>query len=493
LNRFRIFYIYIGLFAAISVLCSFILLPVAWTFLQTGDSIEKTDWAAEHAWQVHQLIEKVKKQPLTDRNAILLEYSGLLAGQFRLLGPSGAILLATRTGAAPRNFEPWPTGPKYHEWREQNTRSVLTGWPPQIMSYLQEVQSEPRYLILKANLSRNETIRDSLLVRVAIPSSISVPWSAGLRYGLAIALSLGLVFALFWVIRIVRPEERMAKYVELLKQGDLGASLPKDLHGLSSTGAAIADLSFHLRQRVAVAHEVNTVLYQFVEALPLAVMVWDGDGEMQTTNGLARRLFSFHHLEGEEQAAAIFKTPMMQKKIRQAEQDAEPVSVEVALVYPREIKVTGWVHVLKRPKEKAFITFVGHDILGAPPRLLTTDDRVEPQKFYKVWRRVNRLVKPLLKRTNKQIAVPEILPEESIAEVQHRLYWALSIVVVTFSAMRNEDELTMETEVLPHAIQVRFSAGADLRISHLLKIIIAPIGGRVSVEEEEVVLWLPRA
>ena len=64
---------------------------------------------------------------------------------------------------------------------------------------------------------------------------------------------------------------------------------------------------------------------------------------------------------------------------------------------------------------------------------------------------------------------------------------------MTFSATQNDDELVMDTEVLPHAIQIRFSGGADLRISHLLKIIIAPIGGRVSVEEEEVVLWLPRA
>ena len=106
MNRFRIFYIYIGLFAAISVLCSFILLPIAWTFLKTGDSIEKTDWAAQHAWQVHQLIEKVKKQPLTDRNAVLLKHSSLLTGQFRLLGPSGAVLLATRKGAIPHNFDP---------------------------------------------------------------------------------------------------------------------------------------------------------------------------------------------------------------------------------------------------------------------------------------------------------------------------------------------------------------------------------------------------
>ena len=55
----------------------------------------------------------------------------------------------------------------------------------------------------------------------------------------------------------------MERYVERLKQGDLGASLPKDLHGLTTTGAAIADLAFHLRQKVAVGQEINTVLYQF--------------------------------------------------------------------------------------------------------------------------------------------------------------------------------------------------------------------------------------
>ena len=99
----------------------------------------------------------------------------------------------------------------------------------------------------------------------------------------------------------------MERYVERLKQGDLGASLPwKDLHGLTTTGAAIADLAFHLRQKVAVGQEINTVLYQSVEALPLAVLVWDGEGDLQTTNGLARRLFSFHQHEGESQALEIF-------------------------------------------------------------------------------------------------------------------------------------------------------------------------------------------
>ena len=402
-------------------------------------------------------------------------------------------MVTTRRGAVPHNYEPWPSEPSVEEWIGTQNRPVISGWPPQVASYLQQKDTMPSYLILKTTVQRNETIRDTLLLRVPVPTALASPWSAGLRYGLAIALSLGLIFALYWVIRIVRPETRMERYVERLKQGDLGASLPKDLHGLTTTGAAIADLAFHLRQKVAVGQEINTVLYQFVEALPLAVLVWDGEGDLQTTNGLARRLFSFHQHEGESQALEIFQSPHIQEKIVQAEQEAEPVEVQLQLAYPREITVSGWVHVLKRPKTKAFVAFVGHDILGAPPRHLTSDDRVEPQKFYKVWRRVNRLAKPLLRRTNKQIVAPDFLPEEPIAEVQHRLYWALAIVVVTFSATQKDDELVMDTEVLPHAIQIRFSGGADLRISHLLKIIIAPIGGRVSVEEEEVVLWLPRA
>jgi PAS domain-containing protein len=481
------------LFLMFSVLCSCVLIPSAWILYENSTPIEKSDWASQHAWTLHNLQKNVSNQQVGEIKVLLLNHASTMAGQLRWVGAEKQVLLSTKQGANPHNYDTWPSIDTFHQWLLQPIKFVLPGWPSQVDSYLQTQDSQPNYVILKTVLNGSEQIRGQLLYRLQIPAQLKAPWAQSLRNGLAIALSLGFLISLLAIIGLIRPQKKLEDYIMDLQQGDLGAALPHNLQGLESLGDVIADLAVNIRQRVGVAYEASAVLQQFTDALPLAVVVWNWEGKMESANGLARRLFGFHHPEGEDQVANLLSNPEIRAKIHQAEEESEPAAVVLDLRLPQKTQVKGFVHVLKRPKEKALVVFVSYDFLAIPPRYLTSDDRVVPQKFYKLWRRVFRLAKPLLKRTQNEIILPDVLPEEMVAEVQDRLYWSLAIVLVTFAATKSGEEIAVETQIFPYAVQLRFSSSLEKRINRLLQLILEPVGGRIEMDNEEVILWLPRA
>ena len=58
----------------------------------------------------------LKKQELEARKDFLLKQATFAAGQLRFLGPSGEVMVTTRRGAVPHNYEPWPSEPSFEEW-----------------------------------------------------------------------------------------------------------------------------------------------------------------------------------------------------------------------------------------------------------------------------------------------------------------------------------------------------------------------------------------
>lgn len=486
---------HLRLFVAFSVLFSLVLLPIAWVFLEYSTPIIESNWAQNEAWVLARLQQKVDQASQSSKKELLLAQAHLIHGQVRWVGDDGGVLISTKEGAMPmQQFPAWPSQADFINWVKNHSDPVGAGYPPKVSTYLiRDAQRRVQHLIFKMPLAQNEMTHGTLLLRLAIPAELRAEWQPGIRNGLAIAISLAMLVSLFWMIRVEGPRKRLKTYLDDLRQGELGASMPMGLYGLRAVGETVADLAFDIRQKVAGAHEPSVVLEQFIEALPLAVVIWDGYGELLGANGLARRLMGFHYPEGKDQVKSLVQDPQIASQILKAEAEASPVEVEINLTHPLEQKVWGHIHVLKRPQEKAFVVFVSYDFLANPPRFLTADDRVVPVKFYKLWRRVSRLAMPLLKRTNNTILMPDKLPEELVAEVQGRLFWAMAIVLVTCAATLRDQSIQMDVQAHRHAIGVTFGFVLEKQVAKLLKIILAPVGGRVELENEEVMLWLPRA
>ena len=496
----NVFPVHLRLFVAFLFCFSLVLIPVTWTLVRHSEPVTESEWAQDLAWTVAQMARKAAKVPPEERKASLLDQAHLVHGQMRWISAKEELLLVTQERAsANRPFPPWPQASDFAAWNAEHPSGAKnTRWknlkPGVVAVYGFPVNGgQPEQVVFKVHLALDASQPANLFLRFHVPKKLLAPWQAGIRIGLAIATSLAVLLTLLWNLAWGVPLRKLDVYLAQLREGDLGTAMPSGLYGLKGLGEAVAELTFGLRQRVAKAHEPIGVLEQFMEALPLAVVVWNSDRSLLAANGLARRLMGFQHPENKDQMDHLLRRAEMKELVNQAEEEASPVKASFYLQEPFEKQIEGVFHVLKRPQEKAYVTFVSADFLAHPPRFLASDDRAEPVKFYKLWRRASRMSQPLLKRTKNEIVYQEKLPEELVAEVQGRLYWALTIVLVTCAATLREQSIQVDAQVKRNAIGVTFGVSLDAQVSQLLKIILSPLGGNVSIEDGEVVLWLPRA
>ena len=101
--------------------------------------------------------------------------------------------------------------------------------------------------------------------------------------------------------------------------------------------------------------------------------------------------------------------------------------------------------------------------------------------------------KPLFKKTSNEVIAAENLPEDLVAEVQDRIYWSLAIILVTIAATLRDQTIQMDAQSRRNAVVVTFGCPVEKQVAKLLTIILSPVGGKIEISADEVVIWLPRA
>ncbi len=309
----------------------------------------------------------------------------------------------------------------------------------------------------------------------------------------AAAITLAIVLSLLSAVLFMRPLQRVVQAARRLADGDLTASagvVADDEVGDASR--ALDQMAVDLRRRLANAGSGDAVLAQLVDALPVACIVIEPNGEPLTLNGPARRALRIEGASARARVKAIASTGRFKRAVVEAEADGDPEPC--VLIADDGTRFEGIVHVLKRPGAAPLTVLLGADAVAeVAAGVLPTGD-VVPRAFPDVLREARDRSRSHLSE-HKVVLDFDDEPGVSVADVDGRLARAMAIVFewVALSASGRVDVVGVDVHVEPTRVRMAFDAVPESGVKDAVKPLIGALGGDIVVDENEVKLWLPRA
>ena len=309
----------------------------------------------------------------------------------------------------------------------------------------------------------------------------------------AAVISVALLLSLFAAIQFVRPLQRVIAAARALGAGDLAAhsGVASD-DEVGDAGRALDAMAVEIRRRLANAGSGDAVLSQLVDALPIAVVIFEVSGEVLALNGAARSVFCIEGPNASKRLKDITSSASFERALENAEGDGEPEPLDIDVA---GVRVRGSVHVLKRPGTAPFYVLLGKDVQRLAHTTLPPFENVRPRPLIELVAEVQREAALALAQHGLVLELGEV-PDAIVVEVGRLVREAL---VTVFSGCARavagrQDTLGVDIKVEPTRVRFTLLADPGKETIDAANALLEPLGGEVEVEiERSTTLWIPRA
>lgn len=309
----------------------------------------------------------------------------------------------------------------------------------------------------------------------------------------AAAISVALLLSLFAAIQFVRPLQRVIAAARALGAGDLAArsGVASD-DEVGDAGRALDAMAVEIRRRLANAGSGDAVLSQLVDALPIAVVIFEVTGEVLALNGAARSAFRVEGPNASKRLKGITSSASFERALENAEGDGEPEPLEIDV---DGTFVRGSVHVLKRPGTAPFYVLLGEGAVRTAGTTLPPFESVRPRQLSDVVAEVEREAAGAMAKLGVTLAIGDA-PNIVVVDVGQRVREAL-VAVLTGCARAvadRQDTLTVEVKVEPTRVRLAMEGEPGKAVIDVVGPLLEPLGGEIKVEQERgTTVWIPRA
>lgn len=307
------------------------------------------------------------------------------------------------------------------------------------------------------------------------------------------AISVALLLSLFAAIQFVRPLQRVIAAARALGAGDLAArsGVASD-DEVGDAGRALDAMAVEIRRRLANAGSGDAVLSQLVDALPIAVVIFEVTGEVLALNGAARSAFRVEGPNASKRLKDITSSASFERALENAEGDGEPEPLEIDVAGTR---VRGSVHVLKRPGTAPFYVLLGEGVQRAAGTTLPPFESVHPRQLADVIAEAQRDAAGAIAKLGVVLELGDT-PHAVVVDVGQRVREALAAAFIgcARAVAGRQDTLAVDVKIEPTRVRFTLEADPGKLVLDVVRPLLEPLGGEVDVEpERSTTLWIPRA
>ena len=313
------------------------------------------------------------------------------------------------------------------------------------------------------------------------------------RNVLAIAISVALGLSLLAAVVFVRPLERVLQTARALATGDLSARsrIVAD-DEIGDVGRALDQMAVDLRRLLANAGSGDAVLAQLVDALPIPCVVFDAGGQVMALNASARTAL---HIDGPhvgQRMQHLTSSGRFRRALEEAEADGDPEPIVVDV--DDRVRFEGFVHVLKRPGVPPLTVLLGEKSAQRARTELPAIEAVRPRPFGDVLKEAEGSAQLALTEAGLAVEVDDT-PGVLVADAGGRLARALGLALegCASSLQGRAHVLNVDVHVEETRVRLAFDAVPDSALIEVIRPLLLPVGGDVSIDGKEATLWLPRA
>ena len=307
------------------------------------------------------------------------------------------------------------------------------------------------------------------------------------------AISVALLLSLLAAMRFVRPLQRVIATARSLGAGDLAAhsGVATD-DEVGDAGRALDTMAVELRRRLANAGSGDAVLSQLVDALPIAVVVFEVTGELLALNGAARSAFGVEGPNASKRLKELTSSASFERALENAEGDGEPEALEIEVAGAR---VRGSVHVLKRPGAAPLHVLLGEGMVRMQGTTLPPFENVAPHQLAEVLDGACADARSGVAAAAVALEVSEV-PAVAVVDVDQRIRSAISAVLLgcARAVSGRQEILAVEVKVEPTRVRLVLQADPGAAVIDTVRPLLEPLGGDVRVDREHsTTMWIPRA